>query len=167
MGDFNETIVWPIIDKYFNDNPDFLVRHHLDSYNDFFNKGLKRLFKEKNPIRIMKQQDEETKDFKLQCNLFLGGKNGDKLYYGKPVIHDDDRDHYMYPNEARLRNMTYAMTIHMDVDVDFRIVLDEGDGEKGSDEEGVEDGVLTQSITLEKVYLGRFPIMLMSDFCRL
>ena len=167
MADINETIVWPIIDKYFQDNTDFLVRHHLDSYNDFFNKGLSRLFKEKNPIKIMKQQDPDTKDFKLQCNLYLGGRNGDKLYYGKPVIHDDDRAHYMYPNEARLRNMTYAMSIHFDVDVDFRIVLDEGEAspEEGEGKAGLEDGVLKQSITLEKVYLGRFPIMLMSDFC--
>jgi hypothetical protein len=33
-----DSIAWNIIDKYFKDNPYNLVAHHLDSYNDFFNK---------------------------------------------------------------------------------------------------------------------------------
>ena len=69
----------------------------------------------------MKAQDPETKNFKYIANIYLAGKNGDKLYFGKPIIFDEDREHYMYPNEARLRNMTYGMTIHYDVEVDFFI----------------------------------------------
>ena len=37
----------------------------------------------------MKDQDERTKEFTLRCNLYLGGKNGDKLYFGKPIIYDE------------------------------------------------------------------------------
>ena len=33
----DDTIIWEIIDKYFIDNPNVLISHHLDSYNDFFN----------------------------------------------------------------------------------------------------------------------------------
>ena len=110
-----------VIDKLFEDNPNLLVNHHLESYNEFFSKGIKRVFHEKNPIQIMKEQDKNTKEFGLRCNLYMGGKNGDKLYYGKPVIFDEDREHFMYPNEARLRNMTYGITIHYDVDVEFFI----------------------------------------------
>jgi DNA-directed RNA polymerase II subunit RPB2 len=57
----------------------------------------------------------------------------------------------MYPNDARLRNMTYGTTIHYDVEVDF--IYYKGDEKK-------ED-----TITLSKIYLGRFPIMLQSDLC--
>ena len=46
-------LIWNIIDKYFNDNPNSFVAHHLDSYNDFFNIGLKQILKEKNPIKII------------------------------------------------------------------------------------------------------------------
>ena len=36
----HENIAWNIIDKYFKDNPNVLIRHHLDSYNYFFNNKL-------------------------------------------------------------------------------------------------------------------------------
>jgi len=144
-----------VIDKLFEDNPNLLVNHHLESYNEFFSKGIKRVFHEKNPIQIMKEQDKNTKEFGLRCNLYMGGKNGDKLYYGKPVIFDEDREHFMYPNEARLRNMTYGITIHYDVDVEF--FIREGDGPIPQEP--------TYTTTLNKLFLGRFPIMLFSDLC--
>ena len=61
-----EQLSWKIIDKYCKDNPDFLVQHHLDSYNDFFKNGIPRIFKEKNPIKLLKDFDNDIKDFKLQ-----------------------------------------------------------------------------------------------------
>ena len=147
-----EELSWVIIDKLFNDNPYILIAHHLDSYNDFFQNGIHRIFKEKNPIKIMKQQDPDTSEFNYTCNLYLGGKEGTRLYYGKPVIYDDDREHYMFPNEARLRNMTYGITIHYDVEVDFTIKNSDG-------------SILNKSIVIEKIFLGRFPIMLSSNLC--
>jgi len=152
MNEMDERLPWLIIDKYFNDNPYSLVSHHLDSYNSFFNDDIKKIFKEKNPITLMKNKDEKTEEFKLKCEIYLAGKDGTKLYYGKPVIFDDTREHFMYPNEARLRNMTYGITIHYDVDVDFFITNEDA-------------SITTKTITLEKIFLGRFPIMLMSDLC--
>ena len=148
--------IWNIIDKFFSDNPTFKVKHHLESYNDFFNNGIKQIFKEKNPIKLMKNQDPKTKEHRLQCNLYLAGRNGDKLYYGKPVIYDDNRTHFMFPNEARLRNMTYGFSIHYDVDVEFKMIVDNEEGEQET---------VTKEVTLERMFLGRFPIMLQSDLC--
>ena len=138
--------IWNIIDKFFNDNPTFKVKHHLESYNDFFQNGIKQIFKEKNPIKLMKNQDPRTKEYRLQCNLYLAGRNGDKLYYGKPVIYDDNRTHFMFPNEARLRNMTYGFSIHYDVDVEFKMIVDGEDGETET---------IVKEATLEKMFLGR------------
>src|SRR6056300_1640857 len=121
----NEEITWSIIDKYFNE-------------------GIKQIFKDNNPVQIIKEQDEKTKEFKLRCNLYLGGKEGDKLYYGKPMIYDDNREHYMYPNEARLRNMTYGITIHYDIEVDFFMLNQET------------QEMETSTMLLEKILLGRF-----------
>ena len=43
----NENLKWNIIQKYFEDNPKCLVKHQIDSFNDFFNYNIKQIFKEK------------------------------------------------------------------------------------------------------------------------
>ena len=149
-----ENLSWIVIDKYFKDNPELFVRHHLDSYNDFINNKIYNIFKEKNPIKILKNQDPTTKEYNLQAEIFLGGLDGKKLYFGKPIIYDDSRSHYMYPNEARLRNMSYSFTLHIDVLVKYKIKSDPSEKEFNESE-----------TILEKIYFGKFPIMLNSDLC--
>ena len=226
--------VWKLMDKYFQDNPQSLVRHHTESYNDFFKNGIFQIFKEKNPLRIKTKFDEKTNEYRSQCIMYFGGKDGNKIYFGKPVIYDDDNSHYMFPNEARLRNMTYGMTIHYDIDIEYIDILDDGDepilvgpdelfgsgqytaeanfknfkeeinddtpeaDEEVKSDDKIEGGApkrrgkrTTQDIsteetalireltekslvssnkqvrttTIEKVLLGRFPIMVQSDYC--
>ena len=170
-----DTIAWNLIDKYFKDNPSNLVAHHLDSYNDFFSKGIFQIFRENNPIRFIERESEEKtetvmakktktkntpvklgdKDNPNECLLYLGGKNGNKLYFGKPIIYDEETGiaypHYMYPNDARLRNMNYCITIHYDIEVDFIYYN--------------ADQKIETSKIFEKMYLGRFPIMIQSNLC--
>ena len=241
----DNSTIWKLIDKYFTDNPQCLVRHHIESYNDFFKNGIFKIFKEKPPIRINTRFDKDINDYRSQCIMYFGGKDGSKIYFGKPVIYDDNNNHYMFPNEARLRNMTYGMTIHYDVEVEFIDILgkdetpklvgmDEFEEYSSSDDEDNkkkkditnEGGKLTEekiaelkkskreqaekelktggsvkipigkkrkslvltpaeseimkkaieesmiggniqkrTITLEKIYLGKFPIMVQSDYC--
>ena len=166
----NETIPWNIIDKLFNDNPNLLVAHHIDSYNEFMSNGIRQIFKEHNPIIFQKEKDEKTDTFRNISRFYLGGKNGDKIYYGKPVIYDEtgttSRVHYMYPNEARLRNMTYGVTIHYDVEVEFDNVVtgSEGGSEKEEGEVSSKEKTVT-TITLPQILLGKFPIMVHSNLC--
>ena len=119
--------VWKLIDKYFTDNPQALVRHHIESYNDFFKNGIFKIFKEKNPIQILARRDDKIDDYRSKCIMYLGGKDGSKIYFGKPVIYDENNTHFMFPNEARLRNMTYGMTVHYDIDIEFIDILEEGE----------------------------------------
>ena len=146
-----ENISWKLINKYFIDNPNNLVAHHLESYNSFFKEGINRIFRENNPIRFIEREEENETGKRNECLLYLGDKDGSKIYFGKPIIYDEHNAHYMYPNDARLRNMTYGITIHYDVVVDFIYYI--GDERK------------EHQITLKKIYLGRFPIMLQSDLC--
>lgn len=212
------TQIWNIINKYFEENPQTLVRHHIESYNDFFEKGIFQIFKEKNPITIQTRFDEKIDDYRSKCILHFGGKNTDKIYFGKPVIYDDNNSHFMFPNEARLRDMTYGMTIHYDIDIEFIDILEEGEvptlvGAEEYDLETIQEDAnenneiiggmekapkrkgkykkkdleltpaeLTtikentkktlinantqiRNVTLEKLYLGKFPIMVQSHFC--
>ena len=217
----DNSTIWKLIDKYFQDNPQCLVRHHIESYNDFYKNGLFQIFKEKNPIKILTRYDEKIDDHRSQCIMHFGGKNGDKIYFGKPVIYDNDKSHFMFPNEARLRNMTYGMTIHYDIDIEFIDILEEGEKpsiigaedidpeelakQLGGDDDSISleggaekvprrkgktkkvDLELTpaemsefkeateksmvskntqkRTITLEKILLGKFPIMLQSNYC--
>ena len=74
------------------------------------------------------------------------------IKYGKPIIFDETRQHYMFPNEARLRNMTYGITIHYSIVIDYKIVDENGEKKEFSN-------------TIDDIYLGKFPIMLNSDLC--
>lgn len=155
-----DNIAWNIIHKYFRDNPFNLVNHHLDSYNDFYSKGIFQIIRENNPIRFIETKNPEApNDPRAELFVYIGGKNGERLYFGKPIIYDETYEdgqpksypHYMYPNDARLRSMTYGSTIHYDVDVEFNSYVN---GEK-----------VVSNMSLEKMYMGTFPIMVNSNQC--
>jgi DNA-directed RNA polymerase II subunit RPB2 len=159
-----ETLSWSIIDRYFKDNPNVLVRHHLESYNDFLSNGIARIVKDRNPIILEKDENKETGKYNSVIEIYLGGVQGDRISFSKPIIYDDvateagaEKEkasaHFMYPNEARLRNMTYGMTIHCDVDVIYRVF------------DPVQNVVLNERLELKQLSLGRFPIMLQSNAC--
>jgi len=123
----DDSVIWKMIDSYFNDNPQSLVRHHIESYNDFFKNGIFQIFKEKNPVELSTRFDKTINDYRSKCIMYFGGKTGNRIYFGKPVIYDDNNSHYMFPNEARLRNMSYGMTIHYDIEVEFIDILAPGE----------------------------------------
>ena len=168
--------MWNIIGTHFNDNPAYLVQHHLDSYNRFYNHELSQVLRDNNPVKFVERQiisDDETtygtkeletlNERRAQCLIYMGGKNGDQVYYGKPVLYrnmpqdkDDKLDfiQYMYPNDARIRNMTYGFTIHLDVEVESTYY------------DITQDYLpVTTTHIYEKIYLGRFPIMVQSNQC--
>ena len=75
----HEELAWLIIDKYFSHDPNILVKHHLESFNDFFNNKIYNIFKEKNPILIIKEQDETTKEYNYRAEIYIGGVDGKRL----------------------------------------------------------------------------------------
>ena len=59
----NDDLPWSIINTYFKDNTHALVKHHLDSYNDFFNNGIQQIFKENcELVEMLKKSMLENKD---------------------------------------------------------------------------------------------------------
>jgi DNA-directed RNA polymerase II subunit RPB2 len=147
-----EDFHFSFIEKYFKENS--WVDHHILSCNDFYDVSIPKIFMEKNPMRYYAGLNKTTNQYKYSAKIYIGGKKADKLYYGKPAIYDDKNVHYMFPNEARLRNMTYGISIHYDVEIELTI----------QDDSGV--------VTLEKMlpqqdhyFLGMFPIMLQTKLC--
>jgi len=143
-------VSWTIIEQYFKENEQCLVSHHINSYNYFISNGIPLIFKENNPCRFL----ENVESNQTECLIYLGGKTGEAIYFGKPVIYDEATNykHYMYPNDARLRNMTYGITIHYDVDIEFIYYNEVGER-------------VVETSQIEKVFLGKFPIMVQSNLC--
>ena len=141
-----EDFVWNIIDTYFRDNPQALVRHHIESYNDFLDYDLSTIFRETNPLKIDLEYNDRKNTFQSSAHLFFGGREGKKIYYGKPMIYDENNSHYMFPNEARLRNMTYALPIYCEIDVEVTRDLSEllqNDSTRNDFADTIEDNVYT------------------------
>jgi DNA-directed RNA polymerase II subunit RPB2 len=79
-----------------------------------------------------------------------------QVYLSKPSMTEADGSTMpLFPHECRLRNLTYAAPLYIDI---TRRVLVGEDPETAVEEE---------SETLSKVYLGRVPIMLRSTYCLL
>ena len=147
-----DKISWNIIDTYFTNNPHALVQHHIESYDDFFEKGIQQILTETNPIKIRKNFDKKLDDFRYKLDIYIGGKEGNQIYFGQPIVYDK-YNHFMYPNEARLKNMTYATTMHYDVTIECSVI------DKATHE------VVKIDKTYEKIFFGKFPILLHSKLC--
>jgi hypothetical protein len=73
--EYINNISWNIIHRYFKDNPYNLVSHHIDTYNDFFSRGIYQIFLENNPIRIIekiKDKDDSSNKNLSECVLYMG-----------------------------------------------------------------------------------------------
>ena len=158
----DDNAIWNIINKYFTSDQYALVKHHIDSYDDFFDNRIRQIIVENNPIELRKNFNTKTKTYDIEINLYIGGKDGSKIYLGtKPVIFDGEKSHYMTPNEARLRNMTYSSSIFYDVDIEFIRRNIEGFDEKGNP---LPNESKTE-ITIDGRTFGRIPIMTHSKKC--
>ena len=117
--------VWSLIDAHFRDNPQSLVRHHIDSFDDFSVAGFSQILHETNPLKIDLEYNSDTNSFGSSAKLYFGGKDGSRVFFGKPVVVDSaDNIHYLFPNEARLRNMSYVTPVFCDIEVDIERVID-------------------------------------------
>ena len=148
---------WKVIDSYFNTNNNYLTKHHLDSYNDFFTNKIPQTLKQYNPQIHYKEYNKEGDFYKYETHVFFGGEDSSKVYIGKPIIYSETGEQIekrqMYPNEARLKGLTYGCHIFCDVLVKY-IIRDEN-GEVVDESEK----------TFDNVTLGRMPIMLQSKLC--
>jgi len=168
-----EEDLWTVIYSYFKDLPEdkenklpfkknyYLTNHHLDSYNDFILTKIPQTLKENNPqtIFLEREDNDSGKDYtyKYEIDLYYGGINGNKIYLGKPVISDNGRKKQMFPNEARLKNLTYSSDIFCDIDMVIRNnSLSKQEREIASE---------SSKKTFSRMFLCSIPIMLHSKIC--
>lgn len=144
---------WTMIESYFQGmHLQRLVRHQLESYNDFVNTQIRRTIDMFNFVRIHseKDYDPETKKYKLEMIITF---ENFRLY--RPQIHENNgATKIMFPHEARLRNFTYAAA--MTVDLNMKIITRSGDNLH-----------LEQHYhkVLPRIHIGKMPVMLRSVIC--
>lgn len=148
MNYFEDT--WQVIDTYFKDNPYFLTKHHLESWNDFVSNRIINTIKVLNPYIILKNQDNGR--IQHEINIYVGGLEGNDIFLTKPTIYENGEQRIMYPNEARIRDLTYQTEIYANIIV--RYITKEAD----------EGGKIEEKI-FNNVKIGAFPIMLHSKLC--
>ena len=144
---------WKIISSYFEDQHlKRLVRHQIESYNDFVNVQIERTIGMFNPVMIASEQDFDKKNRKYKLEIEI---NFDKFHLYRAQIHENNgATKLMFPQEARLRNFTYAST--MTVDANIKYIVRSG--------EQLEN-VQTLHKVLPNIHIGKMPIMLKSSVC--
>lgn len=151
---------WNVIYSYFKNYKNWMTRHQLDSYNDFIHNNIPRIFKQKGYYKVLSYRGDYAHVFEI----YLGGKNHDKFRLSHPTFYDHLSGNMrpLYPNEARLRNLTYGADLFYDVEIILNVY-------KGDNNEThvIKDYKFPDADFLKNIYLGNIPIMIHSDICSL
>jgi DNA-directed RNA polymerase II subunit RPB2 len=154
LGDFvNDP--YEIIESYFDGKHlDRLVRHQIESYNHFINNQIQRTINMFNPVKIHSLNDFviETNSYLLEISISFVNF---KLY--PPQIHENNgATKIMLPQEAKIRNFTYASTMTVDINIQYTI----------RNTIQMETPIIIEK-TLTKINIGKMPIMIKSSVCML
>ena len=141
-------LAWSVINLYFKeDYLKQLVRHQIESYNYFMNYQIQETINMFNPIVI--EYEEKLEPWcKIKTYITF---NNFKLYQPQ-IFENNGSSKIMFPNEARLRNFTYASNMTLDLDIKYEII----DEKKGTNE--------TIMNTLNGISIGKINY-LKSDIC--
>ena len=107
------------------------VNFQIESFNHFIEHGIQNIIDEIQTVSL----NPELGDHKL---------NFGKVHIGRPSIKEaDGSTRQIFPNEARIRNLTYAAPVYVDI-----TPIINGTSEKP-----------------ERVHIGNLPIMVKSSLC--
>lgn len=104
-----------LVEAFFKENPYFITKHHLESYDSFINESIPRVIRSMNPIEMYRF--DVQKKLKHNVKVFIGGESQESIYYELPSITRDNDTRPMFPNDARLNDLTYSINIKADVDI--------------------------------------------------
>ena len=146
---------WAIIESYFKDQYlSQLVRHQLESYNNFVTYQIQKTIDMFNPVQICSDHDYDKTSGKHSLEIFVTFEN---FHIYRPQIHENNgASKLMFPQEARLRNFTYASM--MTIDLNIKYIVRNGPNLENSQ---------TFYKNLPKIHIGKLPIMLKSSVCLL
>ena len=152
LGEYIEE-PYHLIESYFQGKHlERLVRHQIESYNHFINYQIQRTIQMFNPVVIRSENDyvEERGQYFLEANVSF---ENFKLY--PPQIHENNgATKMMLPQEAKLRNFTYASNMTVDVHIKYIV----------RNTENMDTPKIIEKV-LPKINIGKMPIMVKSSIC--
>lgn len=144
---------WTIIESYFKDRHlSRMVRHQIESYNDFVTNQIQKTINMFNPVHIKSQYDydEESKKYALEIIITF-----DNFHIYRPqTFENNGATKVMFPHEARLRNFTYSSA--MTIDINIKTIRRYGDNLNETQ---------VQHTKIPKIHIGKLPVMLKSCIC--
>jgi DNA-directed RNA polymerase II subunit RPB2 len=146
-----------LLDTYFSTFDYPLVRHHIDSYDQFLSQDLPAIIQSHNPFLLLKQLLHPKEGiYKYRVEIYIGGLQGTDIEIGTPTLtlQKTQEIRVLFPNEARLRNLTYASTVYAKVLVRVTIAADSPTGQPT---------VLDHEYS--KMPIFQIPILLHSRYC--
>ena len=148
-----------------------LVRQQLDSFDEFIQNTMQELVDDSGDIRVSPEMqhtvgydlgDEDDDGFQEPQSKICFEIHFGQVYLSKPTnVEKDGTVTNMFPHEARLRNLTYAAPLYVDVEQrQYQVPVDVNVQDPSED--------LGEPIAVDhakKEFLGYVPIMLRSLFC--
>ena len=103
--------------------------------------------------------DKEDRNITYEIKVYYGGKNHDSYKITRPTVvnYPLGEIRQLYPNEARLKDITYGFDFFFDVDIEYTM--------RRGDKIILERVPSPYTESLHNIYLGKIPIMLRSDMC--
>ena len=133
----NEESVFELLKTYFQKYGTAHIQ--IESYNNFILKGIQCIVDEKPEIVVTPKKGQ-------RCVFNFG-----QVFVGSPVVVNEDRSvKKITPNEARLRDLCYQSSVHVDIM-----------------ERVYENDVLTSERIHQRVIIGQIPTMIYSCVCNL
>jgi DNA-directed RNA polymerase II subunit RPB2 len=144
---------WKVIESYFKaGHLQRLVRHQIESYNDFITRQIEATIEMFNPVVVHSDQffNKEAKQYSLEIMVTFVN-----VRISRPQIHENNgATKLMFPQEARMRNFTYSACVTADMNIQYVV-------RTGPNLESTQH----YHNTIPQVHLGKIPVMLKSCLC--
>mmetsp|Transcript_1281 Transcript_1281/g.4791 ORF Transcript_1281/g.4791 Transcript_1281/m.4791 type:complete len:1186 (-) Transcript_1281:183-3740(-) len=151
---------WTVISSFFEEKG--LARQQLDSFNEFIQHTMQEIVDEMSDFTIEPEEQHmpgEEADGKGKKKYKIEFK---QIYLSKPMVTEaDGMTSTLFPKEARLRNLTYSAPLY--IDMAKSTITNTGQ----IDEETGKEIMDIHTEEYPKVFFGKVPIMLRSQYCSL
>ncbi|CAD6440255.1 e5b3e3ed-1c48-472c-a7ff-86a539f3b15c [Sclerotinia trifoliorum] len=173
---------WTVISSFFDAKG--LVSQQIDSFDEFVQTTMQELVEENSQLTLDQNNPPSSNDNPIALRRYEI-KFGTIMLSRPAMTEGDGSTQVMLPQEARLRNLTYSSPLYIEmtkstqVAVERPVPLNELDDEQEADlanggehptrlvweyEDGDPDGAKGGPAP-ERVYVGKLPMMLKSEYC--